>query len=456
MLTAVKECPSKPPVIGFQGTKFYTYRPKPKQEAFHRSQAKYKAMIGAFRSGKTFAACFEAIQLSLAFPGNTGLICRKDYTTLRDSTMETFFSIIPKDSPLVVKWNETTHDLWLKSLSGGEPSHIMFRGADEYQQFGSYELGWFWIDQAEQISEPVWKMLKSRLSKKDVKLCGMITPNPPNQYHWIYRTFKKNLDPNYFSIHTSTYDNKEYLPMDYIADLEKESENWKKMYLYGEYGFMAEGEPVYPIFNSEVHIAKDRLYAIPGVPIVRSWDFGFNFPACGWYQYLSSKDRVHKLAELMIPNTLIDFFADAVIKLSIEHFPTFEFEDVGDPAGEQRSDKSEKTSVEIVESKIGHKLNCQRTFINDGITLIRRNLIVKDDGFPSYLIDPLCNLTHEAYLGGYFLNQKMEMPDDNCHPYCDVADTDRYFFVNKIKVVKPKKKERPRELELAKTGITAY
>jgi hypothetical protein len=448
-------CPEKPPVIGSQGTKFYFYQPKSKQEAFHRSQAKYKAMIGAFRSGKTFAACFEAIQHSLKFPGNVGLICRKDYTTLRDSTMKTFFSILPKDSPLVAKWNESTHDLWIKSPYGDKLSHIMFRGADEYQQFGSYELGWFWIDQAEQVAEAVWKMLCSRLSKKDVKLLGMITPNPPNQYHWIYRTFRNNPDTKYFTIHTSTYDNKEHLPEDYIADLEKQPENWKKMYLYGEFGFMAEGDPVYPNFISDVHVAKEPIVPIRGLPIVRSWDFGYNFPACGWYQVDPANDRVLKLAELMIPNMVIDLFADAVIKLSIERFAEFSFEDVADPAGIQKNDKSERTSIEIVGEKVGGLVISQVSYINDGLNLIRRNLVVRDNGQAGYLIDPLCNLTQEAYLGGYFMDAKKGMPDDSCHPYCDVADTDRYFFINKIKV-KKQKQRKPYVPEVAQTGITGY
>lgn len=438
---------------------FHFYRPKPKQEAFHASKAKFKAMIGAFRSGKTYAACYEVIQHCLAFPGNRWLICRKDYTTLRDSTMQTFFEILPKRCGMVQKWNETTHDLLLKT--NGEPSLIMFRGAEDYLQFGSYELGGFLIDQAEQVPEAVFRMLSSRLSRPGVKHCGIITPNPPNQYHWIYRTFKRDFDPaRHFVVHTSTYDNKEYLPEDYIAELEKQPESWKKMYLYGEYGFMAEGDPVYAGFRSEVNMAKEPLEIVRGLPIIRMIDFGYRFPACGWYQILSAKDRVHKLAEFIGENITADAFADQVLRISLERFPGAKFEIGGDPAGHQKSDKSEQTSVEILVAKglIRHagEFKSKPTYIKDGLNLVRRELQVRDDGLPGFVIDPSCRVTEEAYLGGYYLREGSDEPNRDCHPYIDVADTDRYLFVNYVPIQKLEKRRVCEQPKIKRHSATGY
>lgn len=437
-------------------TSFKTYTPEPKQAEFHVSEAKYRAMIGAFRSGKTYAACYEVIGLSLRFPGNEGLICRRDYTALRDSTMTTFFDILPKTDPLVLKWNETTHDLWLKT--NGKPSKIMFRGADDYHQFGSYELGWFWIDQAEQVRDKVFTMLQSRLSKRGAKLSGIITPNPPNQYHWIYKTFKKAKHPEeYWYIQTSTYDNKKYLPRGYIEDLEKKPENWKKMYLHGEFGFMAEGDPVYSIFRSELNMSKEPLRVIPNLPILRVWDFGYRFPAVGFYQYLEAKDRMHKLAEVVGHQVTLDPFADRVIGFGLERFGNATYKDYCDPkAGEQKSDKSEKTSIEILESKGIGDIRFQQGFVMDGVNLIRRYLIARDDGYPGYIIDPSCQTTEEAYLGGYYLVDERDKPDDKCHPYCDVADDDRYAFVNTVQINKLKLKKKIRKEQPKGFGPTGY
>lgn len=441
---------------------FKTFDPKPKQRDFILTKKKYPTFIGAFRSGKSLAASFKGYALSFNHPGNVGLICRKDYTTLRDSTMQTFFGIIPTDSPLVVKWNASTHDLWLKSKDPKKPSHIMFRGAEEYKKFGSYELGWFWIDQSEEVPEMIFRQLSGRLSKPGVPLCGMQTPNPPGQYHWLYRRFKVGFNPKTdFVCHTSTYDNQENLPEGYIEDLESQSEQWKKAFLYGEWSFVAAGDPVYADFREEIHVAKEPLIPVRKVPIVRSFDFGYRFPACGWYQYHPSKDRTYKLAELMVPDCTIDIFAELVLAEERKRFPGFnpqtDFENVGDPAGNQKGDKSERTSIEILASKGIGELRSSPTFIKDGLNLIRRELLVRDDGKPGYIVDPSCQLTQETYLGGYFLKEGEDIPDDKCHPYCDVADSDRYFFVNKVQIVQPVRgKEYHYEPEIRRHGVTAY
>lgn len=441
--------------------RFKVFDPKPKQQKFIQTDKKYVTLIGAFRSGKSLAASFKAHALSYNYPGNVGLICRKDYTTLRDSTMQTFFGIIPPDCPLVVKWNATTHDLWLKSKDPKRPSHIMFRGAEEYKKFGSYELGWFWIDQSEEVPEMIFRQLSGRLSKPGVPLCGMQTPNPPGQYHWLYRRFKLGLNPKTdWVCHTSTYDNQENLPDGYIEDLESQSEQWKKAFLYGEWAFVAEGDPVYAGFKSDVHVSKDPLEVIKGVPIIEMIDFGYRFPACGWYQILSSKDRVHKLAEYIGENQTADAFADQVLRIRYERFPAAKFETGGDPAGHQKSDKSEKTSVEIVQAKglIRHvaDFKSQPSYIKDGLNLVRRQLQVRDDGFPGYLIDPSCRITEEAYLGGYYLKEGSDEPDRDCHPYIDVADTDRYLFVNYVPVQKPKERKPQPQPKIGRHGVTGY
>jgi hypothetical protein len=460
----VSQVQAKDTRIESQGIEFETYAPTPKQAQFHMSEATFKCLLGAVGCGKSLALCEEAYQLSLAFPGNVGLICRKDYTTLKDSTMKTFFEMIPKGSPLIAKWNETTHDLELKT--NGRTSLIMFRGADEYQKFGSYELGWFAMDQAEEMKEEIFRILQQRLRRPNVRHCGIVSANPPNQYHWLYKIFKKEVpDPkDYFLIQFSTYDNKENLPPGYIERLEQMPENWKKMYLYGEFGFMAEGDPVYADFREDIHVAKEPLEAIKGIPIVRSIDPGYLFPACGWYQYVGGKDRVHKLAEFMNPNTTADAFADYILNFERIRFPGWhpirDFENVGDPHFlDQRTDKSEETSRQIFASKGIKPIKTRASFIKDGINLIRRELLVRDDGKPGYIIDPSCQLTRETYLGGYYLKKESDVPDDTCHPYCDIADTDRYYFVNKVQIVQPEylaQRQAHEEPEPARDGVTGY
>ncbi len=69
------------------------YLAKAKQALFHQSEAKYRLYIGAWRAGKTYAGCQEALKKSYLYPNNCGLIGRKDFTDLRDTTIKTFFDI---------------------------------------------------------------------------------------------------------------------------------------------------------------------------------------------------------------------------------------------------------------------------------------------------------------------------------------------------------------------------
>lgn len=189
------------------------YLPKPKQSTFHTSEAKYRLYIGAWRAGKTYAGCQEALKKSMLYPGNCGLIGRKDFTDLRDTTLETFLDICPED--FISTYNKTEHHI--KFVNGSE---LYFRELKDRKGLGSFNLGWFYIDEAEEVEENIFTMLQGRLSLKDVgKTCGWLTSNPPNEDHWIYKKFELTKDPKeYFTIHASTYENRENLPVGYIED----------------------------------------------------------------------------------------------------------------------------------------------------------------------------------------------------------------------------------------------
>jgi len=106
------------------------YIPLGKQSLFHLSGAKYRLYIGAWRAGKTYAGCQEAWKQSYLYPGNCGLIGRKDFTDLRDTTIKTLFEVIPED--FIKSYNKTEHHLVLKNNS-----EIYFRELKDGTDLGS-------------------------------------------------------------------------------------------------------------------------------------------------------------------------------------------------------------------------------------------------------------------------------------------------------------------------------
>ncbi len=369
------------------------YQAKPKQQAFHDSKAKYKLYIGAWRAGKTYAGCQEAINQSRFYPNNCGVIFRKDYADLRDTTMKTFFEILPSDSSEVAVWNKSEHYLKLKN-----GSEVYFKYLKDGTKLGSLNLGWWFIDEAEEVTEEVFIYLKGRLSLKHAECRGWLVSNPPNTDHWLYKNFEEEKSFDTATFHASTYENKEFLPDGYISSLEKLPDSWRKKYLEGQYGFTPDGDPFYQGYNEKQH--KRKLTYIKNRPIYRAWDYGYHHPACSFHQF-DAKGRWLILREELGSGITIERFGEYIKARCREWYPDVdEWVDYGDPAGEQKTDKSEKTSIEILASMGIFVMSRQSTY-RERKEIIERKLASLIDGIPSLCIDESCKTINDGFLGGY-------------------------------------------------------
>ena len=184
-------------------------------------------MSGGFRSGKTTLACIKLIVDHCSQSNNRVLIGRLTYPELRDSTQKTFFDLLPEH--FIEKWYKSDGVLLLKN--GCE---ILFRHLDttSEEELKGMELGAAFIDQVEEISEEVFLTLKSRLNKAGVNNRQLLMTCNPLLF-WAYKYFKQEKDDSRELIEFSMLDNKQNLPTDYIADMLKRPENWKKQFVYG-------------------------------------------------------------------------------------------------------------------------------------------------------------------------------------------------------------------------------
>lgn len=199
----------------------------PKQRHALESPVRDLLLSGGFRSGKTTVACIKLIAGPCSEANNRILIGRLTYPELRDSTQKTFFELLPEH--FIKSWNKSEGLLVLKN-----GTEILFRHLDttSEEELKGMELGAAFIDQVEEISEAVYLTLKSRLNKPNVKTRQMIMTCNPLLF-WAYKYFKQEADPDRELIEFSMLDNKHNLPEDYIADMLKRPENWKKQFVYG-------------------------------------------------------------------------------------------------------------------------------------------------------------------------------------------------------------------------------
>ena len=178
------------------------------QSKFLLSESRYPAYVAAWGTGKTAMGIGKGVELSEQFPGNLGVIFRKEYTDLKDSTVKDFeeYTGMKVDSGRDVRF--------------ANGSTIMFRHLEEMNNIQNINLGWFWIEQAEELeTDDQFFKLWGRLRRRNCNQKGFITANT-NGHNWIYKLWKlKNLEGGEI-FEATTYDNKANLSPEFLKSLE--------------------------------------------------------------------------------------------------------------------------------------------------------------------------------------------------------------------------------------------
>lgn len=184
------------------------------------------------------------------------------------------------------------------------------------------------------------------------------------------------------------------------------------------------GDPVYDSYSKALH--ERPLDVIRGQTVVCGWDFGFRRPAFVGAQF-DSAGRLNFLAELLGEDETIDKFSLRVQALCHDTFgPGATYEDWGDPAGNQRSDRAERTSIQVVREVTGRRIKWRPSQVKQGLDLVRWALAIRDDNEPGLFVDPVrCPLLSQSFSVGYIRDEKdPEVPvKDGYFDHCFAAGT---------------------------------
>jgi len=207
----------------------------PQQETFYDCQASEVLYSGAYRAGKSRIGCEKAYWLAKRYPGIPIGIFRKTAASLAASTERTLLhDVIPRGA--IARHNRT--ERWYE-LSNG--SRIWFFGLDPDpitglpSKVGSVELGWAFVDEAAEVTESDWSMVKGRLSWPGIPYHQIAAAtNPASPKHWLKVRFTPPTADRVY-LHASTFDNP-LLPEDYVQDARNGAEDYlKRRYIYGEW-----------------------------------------------------------------------------------------------------------------------------------------------------------------------------------------------------------------------------
>jgi hypothetical protein len=174
----------------------------------------------------------------MKYAGNRLVIVRKETSVIKRTILITFFQLCPPE--IIKKYNQTS--LSIEFVNG---SVLYFMEANQSKdptlnKLKGLEIGWFGIDEANEVSSEVFRVLKSRLrwilpDGSKPRYEGRLTSNPENC--WLIPSFIQSSDPAQQYVKAITTDN--YDPeSEYFKTLEqafKDSPSLLQRYLFGDW-----------------------------------------------------------------------------------------------------------------------------------------------------------------------------------------------------------------------------
>lgn len=438
---------------------------------------RHRLFRGAYGCGKSYILDFTGINLSINQPGNLGMIARKRFEQLINTTMATFYEIIDEATngdrgALICDTQDANGAIEVYLRTAGEPSKIIFRiepdGSDEFvrDSFKGYELGWFGLDELTQLKKVTYDTLKLRLRRPGFVLAGLAASNPASPRHWMTQLIQESEEqlamgetPNDLVLRARAFDNP-YLRADYIEQLKEQYKNDPEgydMYVLGKDGLDITGKPVFrKDFNNKIHV-DPSLRPTVFQPLYVGLDFGYHNPAAVWLQR-DDRDRFNVLGELHPKDVGVEEFADLVLDFNRRHLPQFKSDQIfyfGDPAGAQTTDKGDPTIVRLAHK--GIHVRYMASEVNPGIEAIRQLLQKLVDGRPRLVFHPRCRELIDAFRGAYYYRQRTDGTYTDV-PFKDgqydhIVDAFRYAIVNltlrgPLAGLPPAQAEGPRRIQL--------
>jgi len=167
---------------------------------------------------------------------------------------------------------------------------------------------------------------------------------------------------------------------------------------------VSSGKAFYRGFFRSMHFKKLRVN--PMQELILGWDYGYHHPNCMITQLIPQGNLVI-LDNILGENCLITDFADIVRTHLNLFYPDYPVRCFGDPAGDQVSDKSELTSVQLLAQK-GFLVSSRPSNLPETNLIARKQIIESRlklliNGLPGIAVNdnPRTQIVAEAFEGGF-------------------------------------------------------
>lgn len=423
--------------------------PGPVSASFMQSDAFVRGIMGPIGSGKTTACIFEMIRrAALQKPARDGrrksrwVVIRNTYAELRTTTIKSWHQWMPKH---IGRWQAEgppTHHVVTPSFDM-EVLFLALDRPDDIKKLLSLEVTGGWINEAREVPKAVLDALTGRVGRYPSMLDGgatwfgvLMDTNPPDSDHWWYRLAEEEkpaefeffrqpggmiLDANKKLVPNPLAENVDNLPARYYVRLVAgKGEDWIKVYVRAEYGFVKDGKPVYPDFVDATHVREFEIIPAWGLRI--GIDFGLT-PAATFSQR-SPMGQWRTFGELVTEDMGAVRFAEELKRVLAERYAGIKVTSIAcDPAGDGRAQTDERTPMQILRAA---EIEASAAPTNDPVKRVEsvaaalRRMV---DGQPGFLLHPRCTTLRKGFGGGYAYRRIQIAGDERYH---DQPDKNKY------------------------------
>lgn len=157
------------------------------QQAFRRSDALFRCLVGGRGAGKTWIGAYDLLRRCR--PGRTYLAVSPTYTLLDDTTLPTFISLARRLGTFR-GLRVTPRPMVRIACGAGKPrARVRFRSAEEPDKLRGPNLSGSWLDEASLMHVDVYAIVIAALREAGEQGWLSATMTPKGIAHWTYETF---------------------------------------------------------------------------------------------------------------------------------------------------------------------------------------------------------------------------------------------------------------------------
>lgn len=479
----------------------------PVADAFMNSDAFVTGILGPIGSSKSTTCIMKlaraaSLQMRMrdGWRRRRSAIIRNTMPELRMTTIKSWQQWFPKETGIWKESGPVSHHFTdHASKFDWEIIFLAMDRPDDVKKALSFEISDVWINEAREIPKAIVDALTGRVGRFPPRdgdfMCTdpqvVMDTNAPDTDHWWYRLAEEPTAEDDEQIASLTEvllaegalrpgqklfdwyrqpggrdpgaENLENLIPGYYAKASAgKSQDWIRVYINADYGYVQDGKPVYPDYRDQTHCRE--FEPNPRLPLDIGIDFGLTPAAIFAQQQPNGQWRKH--SELVTEDMGIVRFAELFKNHLEQVYPGYRIRSItGDPAGDIRND-DERTTYDILKTggiEAKKASTNEPTLRIESVSGTMRRMI---DGEPGMIIHPRCRVLRKGYQGAYCYRRLAvsgeakfrDVPDKNMHSH--IADADQYLMIGngegKSLVRAERPKNAPPRERLAKTEYSMF